>query len=135
MNIALIGEYSGVHTSLKAGLEVLGHHVDLYSDGDNFKKIPGSRELYPDFSGRMAQIKHALFDLPSALDVIANEYDAIQLINPNAISSYGGLHHYYGHLLSRLKKSKALKSLAVAGCETNIQRGLSTMQRSHALGA
>ena len=39
MNIALIGEYSGVHTSLKAGSEVLGHHVDLYSDGDNFKKI------------------------------------------------------------------------------------------------
>jgi len=42
MKILLIGDYSMVHKNLKDGLEQLGHTVVLTSDGDGWKKLPGS---------------------------------------------------------------------------------------------
>ncbi|MBT8279632.1 MAG: glycosyltransferase [Bacteroidia bacterium] len=40
MRILLIGEYSGLHNTLKAGLTELGHEVLLVGTGDGFKKYP-----------------------------------------------------------------------------------------------
>lgn len=40
MRILLVGEYSNLHNSLKAGLQKLGHEVILISAGDAFKKFP-----------------------------------------------------------------------------------------------
>ena len=40
MRILLIGEYSGLHNSLKEGLEKNGHEVTLIGSGDGFKKYP-----------------------------------------------------------------------------------------------
>lgn len=39
MRILLVGEYSGVHTNLKVGLEKLGAEVLLVSEGDVWKKF------------------------------------------------------------------------------------------------
>lgn len=40
MRILLLGEYSHLHTSLKDGLQKLGHEVFLASSGDGFKNFP-----------------------------------------------------------------------------------------------
>lgn len=40
MKILLVGEFSRLHNSLKAGLVALGHDVTLVSAGDDFKKFP-----------------------------------------------------------------------------------------------
>jgi len=41
MRILLLGEFSGLHTNLKLGLESFGHEVVLLSTGDSFKSIRG----------------------------------------------------------------------------------------------
>jgi len=40
MRILLVGEYSGFHNALKAGLTALGHEVTIVGDGDGFKQYP-----------------------------------------------------------------------------------------------
>lgn len=40
MRILLVGEYSGLHNTLKEGLLALGHEVTLVGTGDNFKNYP-----------------------------------------------------------------------------------------------
>lgn len=42
MKILLFGEFSGLHTNLKYGLEQLGHSVTLVSNGDGVKQIGGA---------------------------------------------------------------------------------------------
>ena len=42
MKILLFGEFSGLHTNLKHGLEELGHSVTLVSNGDGAKQIGGA---------------------------------------------------------------------------------------------
>jgi len=37
--ILLLGEFSGLHTNLKEGLEELGHSANLVSSGDGEKNI------------------------------------------------------------------------------------------------
>jgi len=40
MRILLVGEFSRLHNSLKEGLIVLGHEVQIIGTGDDFKKFP-----------------------------------------------------------------------------------------------
>lgn len=40
MRILLLGEYSGLHWSLAAGLRALGHEVCVASDGCGWKNYP-----------------------------------------------------------------------------------------------
>lgn len=40
MRILLVGEFSGLHRSLQAGLQALGHEAVLVSPGDGFKNYP-----------------------------------------------------------------------------------------------
>jgi len=42
MKILLFGEFSGLHTNLKHGLQKLGHDVTLVSNGDGVKQIKGA---------------------------------------------------------------------------------------------
>ena len=97
MRILLVGEYSNLHNSLKAGLLANGHEVTLISTGDAFKKLPSdvliqakrieeSRILQ---TLRKGIFKLTKFDLATleigyrALDwlVDQSQYDVIQLIN------------------------------------------------------
>lgn len=48
MRILLVGEYSGLHNTLKEGLQKLGHSVFIVSDFD-FKKFPADYSIDPKF--------------------------------------------------------------------------------------
>lgn len=48
MRVLLIGEYSGLHNTLKEGLQELGHSVYIVSDSD-FKKFPADYSIDPKF--------------------------------------------------------------------------------------
>ena len=78
MKILLIGEYSNVHNTLKAGLERLGHNVIVASNGDYWKAYP-----------RDINLARPLVDLQdssySSLLVNLHKlrgYDIVQIINP-----------------------------------------------------
>lgn len=53
MKILLIGEYSGLHNSLKDGLQLNGHSVTLLGTGDGFKNYPVDIE-----------VKSTIFEIP-----------------------------------------------------------------------
>jgi len=130
MKIALIGEFSGVHAGLKKGLEELGHHVDIYSNGDGFKKIQSNKILNPIYDNLTSKIYFYLIGLAKILKFISRNYDIIQLANPHVISSLRGNSLYYARLIKILGKTNAIKSLAAVGCEANIQPRMSTLSRS-----
>jgi hypothetical protein len=134
MKIALIGEYSGVHTSLKIGLENLGHEVDIYSNGDGFKKIKSNLTLYPEHKSLLNKLHFYIFGISKLFKLISINYDIIQIINPHVVSSPRGNPYYYGWIINKLNKTKAIKSLAVVGCEANTQRVISALERSPCVG-
>lgn len=79
MKILLIGEYSNVHNTLKAGLERLGHNVIVASNGDYWKAYPRDINLARP-SGRFAGLRlilHLLVNLHKL-----RGYDIVQIINP-----------------------------------------------------
>lgn len=73
MRILLIGEYSGLHNSLKEGLEKNGHKVTLIGSGDGFKKY--SMDI---------RIESTIFELPF-LKTLAKLIDKIFRISLNEI--------------------------------------------------
>ncbi len=97
MRILLVGEYSNLHNSLKAGLLANGHEVTLISTGDAFKKLPsdvlikakrieGSRLLQTLRKGIFELTKFDLATLEigyRVLDWLVDQtrFDVIQLIN------------------------------------------------------
>ena len=82
MRILLFGEFSGLHTNLKYGLEQLGHEVTLVSTGDGVKQIGGADVLLKGLScnRRIAAIQlrlKCLWHLPKF-----RGYDVVQYIAP-----------------------------------------------------
>ena len=130
MKIALIGEFSGVHQGLKVGLEKLGHHVDIYSSGDGFKQIKYDKKLYPKRMGFIRKILYILIEIPLVLRLISKQYDVVQIINPHVFYSPAGNKTYYKWLMYLLNSRKIIMSMAVVGCESNTQKGLSALVRS-----
>jgi hypothetical protein len=96
MRILLIGEYSNFHTSLKTGLQNLGHEVLLAGKKDGFKAYPMELDLDPVFFSKkpFSYFRHLIYNFFS-LDIGALEtvlyffinrskfknYDVVQLIN------------------------------------------------------
>jgi len=102
MRILLVGEYSGLHNALKAGLVELGHEVLLVGTGDGFKNYPvdhdhGAKLFASSFIKPFVKLIHKL----SSINLIQLEnglrfkkllpqlrdYDVVQLINENSIKS------------------------------------------------
>ena len=79
MKILLIGEYSNVHNTLKAGLERLGHKVVVASNGDYWKASPRDIDLARP-SGRLAGLRLTLH-LFANLHKLRG-YEIVQIINP-----------------------------------------------------
>lgn len=79
MKILLIGEYSNVHNTLKAGLERLGHKVVVASNGDYWKAYPRDIDLARP-PGRLAGLRLTLH-LFANLHKLRG-YDIVQIINP-----------------------------------------------------
>ena len=80
MKVLLLGDFSGLHYTLKDGLEKLGHRVTLASDGDGWKNYP--RDINLNWKGAFRSfkiIKHFTRNLRSYAG-----HDIVQLIHPLA---------------------------------------------------
>ena len=104
MNILLLGEYSRLHNSLKAGLQQLGHSVTLVATGDSFKNYPTDLSFAPRLTqknGFFKFIKKVVYKL-TKINLEETEagirfyfllprlkgYDTVQLINSNALQTH-----------------------------------------------
>lgn len=95
MKILLVGEYSGLHNSLKEGLEKLGHQVKIVGAHDGFKNYPVDIKIDHSFRIKIAAKFKVAFYKITSLDLGALEifiklhlknnqlkgYDVVQLIN------------------------------------------------------
>ena len=73
MKILLIGEYSGLHNSLKDGLQLNGHSVTLLGTGDGFKNFPVD-----------ILVKSTIFEIP-IFKLIAKIIDKVFKVSLNDI--------------------------------------------------
>ena len=116
MRILLVGEYSRLHNSLKEGLQLLGHEVDIIGNGDGFKSYPVDfsikakwfesyvgniprQILYRTLRFDLAKLEQGIrffFHLPKL-----KKYDIVQLINESPIQTQKTLELY---LLKKLFK-------------------------------
>lgn len=69
MRIALIGEFSRLHNSLKEGLVALGHEVVLFNNGDSFKNYPA------DYSNRAFWCESKLGNIPRQIIYRITKFD------------------------------------------------------------
>lgn len=79
MKILLLGDYSGVHSTLAEGLRKLGHSVTVASNGDFWKDYPRDIDLKrgETLLEKLSFLARLLFALPKM-----RGYDVVQLINP-----------------------------------------------------
>lgn len=111
MKILLLGEFSGLHTNLKAGLEHFGHSVELLSTGDGFKNIKGDINITSKVKNRY--LRAAIVRLKSIyyLPIIRN-YDIVQYIYPRLLPLSHKLSLLY---LKYLKRNNGRVFLNVSG--------------------
>jgi len=122
MKIALVGEYSGVHTNLKIGLEQIGHEATTISGGDGFKRFrPDRLNRIP--LGQLARAHQLFVGQPRLLSDLASNYDVIQFISPTALvlPRFVPRASYAQWLLSFLDSFRGVLSMAVAGCDSYVQ--------------
>ena len=135
MKIALIGEYSGFHLELARGLERLGHEAHVYSSGDDFKKIKSTHAWIGPSEGYFELATNLFHNQPKLLRRILADYDVVQFINPDfVISPNHFTKQYLSYLLHGLKKAKAVKVLAVVGCDSRVLPILRDMPSSPCVG-
>lgn len=80
MKILLLGEFSGLHKDLKAGLVELGHEVTIASSGDGWKKIGSDVFFPPSGKGILHNIKRRLKLLKLVMGF--RGYDVVHLVSP-----------------------------------------------------
>lgn len=133
MKILLVGEYSRLHNSLKEGLEALQHEVSIVATGDNFKKFPVDYSLHPKYflDNKILVFCNKILFRIFKIDLLLAEkgirfwlflpklkhYDAVQLINSNAIETYPFFSKY---LLKKLFSQNKKSFLLVCGEDTPI---------------
>lgn len=78
--ILLLGEFSGLHTNLKEGLEELGHNVLLVSSGDGEKNIKRDIDISVEERNISRKIKK-YYSNRKTLKSLTN-FDVVQFINP-----------------------------------------------------
>lgn len=89
MKVLLLGEYSGFYYNLKRGLQELGVEVDLFSNGDGWKKIPGAdRILYKDGDRFPPKKLYNKIILPELQKKRYSGYDVVQMVHENLFSPY-----------------------------------------------
>ncbi|WP_409344182.1 glycosyltransferase [Paenibacillus sp. MBLB4367] len=89
--ILLLGEYSGVHTNLKEGLQEIGYDVTIASGGDGKKKFKGDIDISLVGKFKISKFVH----LKRILNSFAG-YDLVQFINPYISHKLGVL--MYKHI-------------------------------------
>lgn len=136
MKILLVGEYSGLHNTLKEALQDLGHHVVLVSTGDAFKNYPSDILFKKKFNtGLLKKIKVGIYKLTNKditsisvknqffknKDLFKN-FDVVQLINESPF----GIHPWEEKkIISFLKKhNKKLFLLTCGAAVSNVAYAL-----------
>ena len=105
MKVLLLGEYGGLHNSLKAGLERLGVKAAVATDGDAWKSFPSDINFVSPFSptspaGRVFKNVKPFFLLNQF-----HEYDLVQLINPLILTPRFGINNMFvDRVIDRAKK-------------------------------
>lgn len=133
MKILLLGEYSKLHNSLKAGLETLGHGVTLAGTRDRFKNLPVDLSYAPVLFGGnpflrlVNKVTIKLFNLNLEqtekgirfyfLLPELKGFDHIQLINSDAIETHPKWSRF---LLKKLFAQNAKVSLLICGDDTPV---------------
>lgn len=114
MKILLLGEFSGFHSALQAGLQHLGHDVTLASSGDGWKKLQSDilfgQGYNNNFLGKIARNLEPYINLKHLVG-----YDIVQLVNikPLNCSLYA---NYY--LIKLLKKYNNKIVLSASGTDS-----------------
>lgn len=117
MKVLLIGEYSGVHTNLKKGLEKLGVQVLLVSEGDVWKKFDSDIKLYYPEDTKWKKIYNRCM-LQFCLEWAKNA-DIVQFMNPSCLYIINtNLAELAFGLMSRAKASVTV----LAGCDHNMSK-------------
>lgn len=80
MRILLLGDFSGMHAHLAAGLRDLGHAVSVASSGDGWKKLPSDIHLGFDDPGIIRKLHRNLRPF-GLLDKLTG-FEIVQLQNP-----------------------------------------------------
>lgn len=89
MKVLLLGEYSGFCYNLKRGLQELGVEVDLFSNGDGWKKILGAdRTLYKDGDTFPLKRIYNKIIVPEFQKKQYSGYDVVQMVHENLFSPY-----------------------------------------------
>lgn len=142
MRIALVGEFSRLHNSLKEGLVVLGHDVVLFNNGDGFKNYPS------DYSSCAVWCESKLGNIPRQIiyritkfDISKIErgirfyfhlnklknFDVVQLINEAPIQTINWLERF---LLKKIFKQNTDVFLLCSGVDYfSVQHMLSKKER------
>ncbi len=105
MKVLLLGEYGGLHNSLKDGLGQLGVEAAVATDGDAWKGFPSDINFVSPFSptskiGRVFKNVKPFYYLPQI-----REYDLVQLINPLILTPRFGINKIFvDAVIDRAKK-------------------------------
>jgi hypothetical protein len=116
MKFTLVGDYSGLHSALKTGLESLGHSAFLISDGDLRKNLTADVRIdqYLTYlpSGRLnAIVSSLLFKVPQS--------DHISIISPLLFGGGRFIREAASYLfLSKLLSASESVSLCAAGSDS-----------------
>jgi len=105
MKVLLLGEYGGLHNSLKDGLAHFGVEADVATDGDAWKGFPSDLNFVSPFSatslsGRIFKNIKPFSFLPGFQD-----YDLIQLISPLILTPRFGINNLFvDNVIKRAQK-------------------------------
>lgn len=145
MRIALIGEFSRLHNSLKEGLVQLGHEVVLINNGDGFKKYPA------DYSHKAFWCETKLGNIPRQIiyrlinfDIATIErgirfyfllpkiksFDVVQLINEKPIQTTSRLELF---LLKKIFKQNKNVFLLCSGIDYSVAKHLLSKKERYSI--
>jgi len=106
MRILLFGEFSGLFTCLKEGLETLGHEVVTASDGNGYKDYPRDLDWCVDPKLKLGRLRHFI-ELKKVYDFRdkLKGYDVVYIIHPQLFSRYvWAIRPVYEYLIKNNKK-------------------------------
>lgn len=109
MNVLLVGEFSGVHTNLKAGLEHLGVQVTLANTGDGFKKFSSDMLMWVEGGNWSSKLENKFLELYNLYQM--KKFDVIQIMHPNAFEFYT-----HSRVYELLDQAKLVVQL-IGGCD------------------
>lgn len=103
MKILLLGEFSGVHNNLKAGLLSIGYKAYLAADGDGGRNFKYDFRVAPHLGRGITPLKNIIYFIFNIRKFIG--YDIVQFISPFVFPFY---YHWFGLPLIVYKLNKRI---------------------------